>query len=228
MAIEVKHAHTAAGTEAGNGEVGKAQWNASHALSMASARLLGRTTAGAGAVEEISVSGLSLSAGVLTPTALSVGNSSLTVTDTGSDGTVTVTTEGVARMVIDASGQVGIGATPSAKLDVDGTVRLRQDYTETISSATGSTTINLANGTITIVTTNGNNTITLPSSTAGKSYLVIVAYTGTHSITWAGGGTLKWAGGAAPSLSSASGKYDIFSFFCDGTRTFAQMVGKGY
>ena len=66
MAIEVKHTTQAVGTDAGNGEIRKAQWNESHTLNMASASLLGRSTAGAGAAEEISIgSGLSLSAGAL-------------------------------------------------------------------------------------------------------------------------------------------------------------------
>ncbi|MGL4297341.1 MAG: hypothetical protein ACRCTG_16655 [Aestuariivirga sp.] len=66
MTIEVKHATQATGTDAGNGEIRKAQWNESHAISMASGALLGRSTAGAGPAEEIAIStGLSLSAGAL-------------------------------------------------------------------------------------------------------------------------------------------------------------------
>lgn len=70
MSVSLTHATVAAGTDAGNGEIGKSQWNEEHTLSMATARMLGRTTAGAGAVEEISVGdGLSLAAGALTATA---------------------------------------------------------------------------------------------------------------------------------------------------------------
>lgn len=66
MAIEVKHATQAVGTDAGNGEIAKAQWNEGHDINMATNRLLGRTTADAGPVEEIEVgSGLSLSGGGL-------------------------------------------------------------------------------------------------------------------------------------------------------------------
>lgn len=66
MAIEVKHTTQATGTDAGNGEIRKAQWNESHTLNMATERLLGRTTAGSGAVEEITAStGLTLTAGAL-------------------------------------------------------------------------------------------------------------------------------------------------------------------
>jgi len=67
MAISLTHTTQATGTDAGNGEIRKAQWNEAHTLTMATNRLLGRTTAGTGAVEEISVAGsLSLSGGVLT------------------------------------------------------------------------------------------------------------------------------------------------------------------
>jgi hypothetical protein len=66
MAVTLTHTTVAVGTDAGNGEIRKAQWNEGHTLSMATARLLGRTTASAGAVEEISASAdLSLSAGTL-------------------------------------------------------------------------------------------------------------------------------------------------------------------
>ena len=66
MAIEVKHTTQATGTDAGNGEIRKAQWNESHTLNMSTERLLGRTTAGSGAVEEITAStGLTLTAGAL-------------------------------------------------------------------------------------------------------------------------------------------------------------------
>jgi hypothetical protein len=66
MAIEIKHAFTATGTDADNAEVGKAEWNAALSTSMATGRLLGRTTASAGAFEEISPSSdLSLSGGTL-------------------------------------------------------------------------------------------------------------------------------------------------------------------
>lgn len=69
MTIEVKHTTQATGTDAGNGEIAKAQWNEAHTLNMATDRLLGRTTASAGPVEEISVgTGLSLSSGVLSAT----------------------------------------------------------------------------------------------------------------------------------------------------------------
>jgi hypothetical protein len=69
MAISLKHTTQAAGTDAGNGEIRKAQWNEEHALTMATGKLLGRSTASPGAAEEITPgSGLTLANGVLSAT----------------------------------------------------------------------------------------------------------------------------------------------------------------
>lgn len=53
MTVELKHSTQASGTDEGNGEIGKDEWNAGHNLTMASGRVLGRVTASAGAVEEL-------------------------------------------------------------------------------------------------------------------------------------------------------------------------------
>ena len=102
------------------------------------------------------------------------------------------------------------------------------NYTETLYSATGSTSINLTNGTIQKITTSGSTTITLPSSVSGKSYTVIVSYAAADSLTWAGGSTLKWANSVTPTPTSATGKIDIFNFYCDGTNTYGSIFGQNY
>lgn len=66
MAITVTHTTQATGTDAGNGEIGKAAWNEAHTIDVGAGRLIGNSTGSAGSAEEISVgSGLSLSGGVL-------------------------------------------------------------------------------------------------------------------------------------------------------------------
>ena len=67
MTVSLKHKFTSAVADGGDANlVQPSNWNAEHDLVMATDRLLGRTTAGTGAAEEISVgSGLTLSAGTL-------------------------------------------------------------------------------------------------------------------------------------------------------------------
>lgn len=104
------------------------------------------------------------------------------------------------------------------------------NYTETLYAPSAGTafTVSLSNGTVQRFTSSGNLTITLPSSVAGKSYVVFVQYGGTHTLTWAGGSTIKWAGGTAPTATSVNGKIDAFSFFCDGTNTYAMAMGQNF
>ena len=102
------------------------------------------------------------------------------------------------------------------------------NYTETLYSATGNTTVALTNGTVQKITTSGATTVTLPSSVAGKSFTIIVSYAAADTLTWAGGSTLKWAGGTTPTPTSATGKIDVFSFFQDGTNTYGVTNGQNY
>ena len=104
------------------------------------------------------------------------------------------------------------------------------NYTETLyaPSAGSSFTISLANGTVQEISLNANGTITLPSSVAGKSFVIIVTYSGAYTVTWAGGSTIKWPSGTTPTASSASGKFDIFTFFQDGTNTYGNSFGLNY
>jgi hypothetical protein len=104
------------------------------------------------------------------------------------------------------------------------------NYVEVIytPSAGSAFTIDLANGTIQKLTTNANVTITLPASVAGKSYLLMVVYGGTHTVTWAGGSTIKWPGATAPTATSVNTKIDLFSFVCDGTNTYGRSGGSNF
>ena len=102
------------------------------------------------------------------------------------------------------------------------------NYTETTFTAnTGSAlTLDLANGTIQVLTLTANATITMPTATAGKSFLVELK-------TGAGGYTcsfnaVRWPGGAAPTVTSTASRMDIFSFFADGTNWYGVTVGQNY
>lgn len=94
MTVSLKHTKNSAIADSGDANfVQPSDWNAEHTLTLATGKLLGRSTAGTGAAEEITVgSGLSLSAGSLSATAS--GGTVTSVSFTGgliSVGTATTT-----------------------------------------------------------------------------------------------------------------------------------------
>jgi len=103
------------------------------------------------------------------------------------------------------------------------------NYVETPYSANSSTAITLAltNGTVQIITLTGNATITMPTATAGKSFIMYLKQdaTGSRTVTWS---TVKWAGGTAPTITSTASRQDILSFFSDGSSWFGVVVGQNY
>lgn len=177
---------------------------------------IGKTDPGA----PLDVNGAAIVRGLLTPTAALTmgGNMSLPTADAF-----------VYRPTDNTLG-LGTASTERVRITSTGTLELKNDYAEKVNAlGTGSSfSPALSGGTVITLTTNANTTITLPSSSVGKSYVVIVNYGGAHTLTWAGGSTLKWTGGSTPSPTSTSGKYDIFTFFCDGTNTYGSVFGQNF
>jgi hypothetical protein len=70
MTISVKHKFVSAIADEGDTSIVRpSNWNDTHDIELATSRLVGRTTAGTGPAEEISIgSGLSLSGGTLSAT----------------------------------------------------------------------------------------------------------------------------------------------------------------
>jgi len=102
------------------------------------------------------------------------------------------------------------------------------NYTESvvaIGNSSTSQTLSLTNGTVQTVTMTGNCTFTMPTATAGKSFILIAVQDGTGSRT-ATFTSVKWAGGTAPTLTTtATTGRDILTFVADGTNwygTYAQ------
>ncbi len=130
-----------------------------------------------------------------------------------------------------SQGPIGYtGSTPTGKLDASGGTATNltvTNYTETTASSSSSSyTVDLTTGTLHAVTTTGNITITLPSTTTGKSFTLVVVYGGAHTITWAGGAR-KWVDGNAPTPTSVNGKIDVFTFICvDGSNWLSFVSGQ--
>ena len=97
------------------------------------------------------------------------------------------------------------------------------NYTEgvvAIGNSSTSQTLSLTNGTVQTVTLTGNCTFTMPTATAGKSFILIAVQDGTGSRT-ATFTSVKWPGGTAPTMTTtATTGRDIFTFVADGTNWY--------
>ena len=92
------------------------------------------------------------------------------------------------------------------------------NYTESvvaIGTVTTTNTLSLSNGTVQTVTLTAANTctFTMPTATAGKSFILIVTGAATANATFTG---VKLAANTAPTITTTGNK-DILSFIADGT-----------
>ena len=91
-----------------------------------------------------------------------------------------------------------------------------------IGNSSTAQTLLLTNGTVQTVTMTGNCTFTMPTATAGKSFILIVntgagSFTGTFT-------SVKWPSGTAPTLTTTASRWDIFTFVSDGTNWYGNSA----
>lgn len=85
-----------------------------------------------------------------------------------------------------------------------------------------SQTLALTSGTFQTVTLNSNCTFTLPTATAGKSFILkVMTGAGSYTATFTG---VKWSGGTAPTITATASKYDLVSFVADGTAWSGSII----
>lgn len=123
---------------------------------------------------------------------------------------------------------IALGGTATSVGNLTLTNTTVTNYTESvvaIGNSSTSQTLSLTNGTVQTVTLTGNCTFTMPTATAGKSFILIVVQDGTGGRT-ATFTSVKWPNGAAPTITTtATTGRDILTFVSDGTNwygTFAQ------
>lgn len=99
----------------------------------------------------------------------------------------------------------------------------------TIGTVTTSNTLSLTNGTVQTATLTASTacTFTMPTATAGKSFVLLLkqaASTGNGTATFT---SVKWGTSGAPTVTATAGKMDIFTFIADGTNWYGS-VSQGY
>jgi len=204
MTVSLKHAFASArGDGADASLVQPSNWNAEHTLTLASSRLLGRTTSGTGAAEEISVGsrlllssgtlGFSTSAETLLAGALQTSGGSMT--GDLSMGTKKITALGTPTVATDAATKA---------------------YADLKIAADGSTTI-------TVDIPFGNRKITGLGAPVASTDAATKAY--ADSV-----GVFAWAhivGGAVPVISGASHNVASVTYIGVGSYTIAFTTGYG-
>lgn len=106
------------------------------------------------------------------------------------------------------------------------------DYTESvvaIGTVISTNTLALTNGTVQTATLTAATacTFTMPTATAGKSFILLLkqaAAVGNGTATFTG---VKWGTAGAPTITATAGKMDILTFVADGTNWYGS-VAAGY
>lgn len=98
-----------------------------------------------------------------------------------------------------------------------------------IGTVTSSNTIALTNGTVQTATLTASTacTFTMPTATAGKSFVLLLkqaASTGNGTATFT---SVKWGTTGAPTITATAGKMDILTFVADGTNWYGSAA-QGY
>ena len=98
-----------------------------------------------------------------------------------------------------------------------------------IGTVTTTNTIALTNGTVQTATLTASTacTFTMPTATAGKSFILLLkqaATTGNGTATFT---SVKWGTAGAPTITATAGKMDILTFVADGTNWYGS-IAQGY
>ena len=99
------------------------------------------------------------------------------------------------------------------------------NYTESvvaIGNSSTAQTISLTTGTVQTCTLTGNCTFTMPTATAGKSFILILS-TGAGSFT-ATFTSVKFPSNTAPTITTTACRWDILTFVSDGTTWYGNYA----
>jgi hypothetical protein len=141
-------------------------------------------------------------------------------------------TTGVTGTLPVANGGTGVTAstgTGSVVLNTNPTITNYVESVVAIGTVTSSNTIALTNGTVQTATLTASTacTFTMPTATAGKSFVLLLkqaASTGNGTATFTG---VKFGTAGAPTITATAGKMDILTFIADGTNWYGSAA-QGY
>jgi hypothetical protein len=122
---------------------------------------------------------------------------------------------------------VNLGSTQTltAKTLTNPTVTNYVETLQAVGTVGASSTLALTNGTVLTATLTASTpcTFTMPTATAGKSFILILtqAATGMTTATFTG---VKYPGGTAPTITATASAVDILTFVANGTSWFGNYA----
>ena len=124
------------------------------------------------------------------------------------------------------SGSLVFGTSPTVN---NPTITNYVESVVSIGTVTSSSTLSLTNGTVQTATLTASTacTFTMPTATAGKSFVLLLkqaATTGNGTATFT---SVKWGTAGAPTITATAGKMDILTFVSDGTNWYGS-IAQGY
>ena len=150
------------------------------------------------------------------------GSASIITLTSASIGALTVTSSAV------TSSSISVLTATSSTL-TNPTVNNYTEGVVSIGTVTSASTLSLTNGTVQTATLTASTacTFTMPTATAGKSFVLLLkqaASTGNGTATFTG---VKFGTAGAPTITATAGKMDILTFVADGTNWYGS-VAAGY
>ena len=125
----------------------------------------------------------------------------------------------ISNTSITGTGSAVLGTSPTIN---NPTVTNYVESVVAIGNSSTAQTLSLTNGTVQTCTLTGNCTFTMPTATAGKSFILILS-TGAGSFT----GTftsVKWPSNTAPTITTTASRWDILTFVADGTNWYGNIA----
>ena len=120
---------------------------------------------------------------------------------------------------------LGSSQTLTSKTLTNPTVTNYVETLQAVGTVGASSTLALTNGTVLTATLTASTpcTFTMPTATAGKSFILILtqASTGMTTATFTG---VKWPGGTGPTITATASAVDIISFVANGTSWFGSAA----